>query len=383
MVFPALRVSIACLLTTLAINANLWSRGKEIVLDDNWYYVVHPDGKKVSIASYRTGGEPRAEVIFSPDSTHVAYTEDNGTGWEGQGRDLRYCKVDGSDRTTIVSTSASIRYIDWIRVSGNEYIVFVEWAAGTEGTGHVKVYDFGRREMIFDTLGTSLVRIGDSAVFLVSDYLFSWSLVYILDLRGSVPRVFGFDALGETDTRLESPFCTRGELRNSKPGLRVAPVGFIPVYWPHDHLGELKYIDLVRESFEFRRLSCLVLSPSERFIAFCATGERFTCNGLLDTKTQRTHALRFLVGSFDGQPCWSPNSEYVAFINLVGGRGKYINVFSIDSVLSSKNPMIIKKNFERPTDKSFEICFSPDSDTLYYEASGWGKPDSGKLTIRR
>jgi hypothetical protein len=45
--------------------------------------------------------------------------------------------------------------------------------------------------------------------------------------------------------------------------------------------------------------------------------------------------------------------------------------------------MIIKKNFERPTDKSFEICFSPDSDTLYYEASGWGKPDSGKLTIRR
>lgn len=381
---PPVFITLLFLLSVfLLTNADLWSGGKEIVLEDYWYYVIHPDGKKVSIGPYRTGGEPRVEVIFSPDSSYVAYTIGNGTGWEGQGRDLCYCKTDGSERTVILSSDASIRYLYWIKVLEKEYIVFVHWATGFEGMGHVKVYDFHQHQIVFDTLGTSLVRIGDTAKFLVSDYLFSWRMAYILDLGGSVPQISGFEGLAETKSVTKSSSCVHARLQQTKPELRVAPVGFIPAYWPHDSYNVSEYVDLVRKAFEFTRLSCLVLSPNQRFVAFSATGDRFTCNGILDTKSHKTHALRFFLGSFDGQPCWSPNSEYVAFINLVGGRGKYINVFSIDSVLSSKNPMIIKKNFERPTDKSFEICFSLDSDTLYYEASGWGKPDSGKLTIRR
>jgi hypothetical protein len=377
------RILVLFLVLFLSANPEVWSSGKEIVLENDWYYVLHPDGKKVSIGPYRTAGEPRAEAIFSPDSSWVAYTRDNGTGWEGQGRDLCYCRVDGTERTTIVSTDASIRYVHWVNTQQKNYILFIQWATGFEGIGHVKVYDLGKKRLAFDSLGTSLVRIGESGRFLVSDYLFSWKTVYILELGGDVPTTLGLDDLRPTDSELEGLPCAAAQLQDSRPDLRVAPVGFIPGYWPHDHLGKLKYIDLVRRSFEFTRLSCLVPSPDRRFLAFSATGDRFACNGLLDTKRQRTYALRFILGTFDGEPCWSPNSQYVAFINLVGDRNKFINVFAIDSVLRFRDPMIIKRSFERPTDKSFRLCFSSDSDTIYYEASGWGKPESGKLSVRR
>jgi hypothetical protein len=360
----------------------LWSKGKEIVLEDNWYYVIQPSGEKVSIVSTWTGGEPPIEVIFSPDSNYVAYTASNGTGFEGEGRDLFYCKTDGSEKNLVLSSNTSIRYLYWVRVAQKNYILFDQWGS-QEGLGHVRVYDFVKHLMVFDTLGTSLVRIGDTAKFLVSDYLFSWSIAYILDLNKGIPRTYGFEATGEFGSDSGRTNCAYSTIKRTVPELRVAPVGFIPPYWPHDSYNVSDYIDLVRKAFEFTRLTCLVSSPSTRFLAFSATGERFTCNGILDTKTQKTHALRFFLGTFDGQLCWSPDGEYVAFINLVDSRNKFINVFSIDSVLNSKYPMITKKEFERPTAKSFKICFSLNSDTLYYEVPGGFRDESGQIIIRR
>jgi hypothetical protein len=376
------KILIFTLSILLLMNVALWSKGKEIVLEDYWYYVTHPDGKKVSIVSARTGGEPHVEVIFSPDSNYVAYTGSNGTGFEGEGRDLFYCKTDGSEKTLILSSNTSIRYLYWVKAAHKNYILFDQWGSQEE-LGHVRVYDFVKHFVVFDTLGTSLVRIGDTAKFLVSNYIFSWSIVYILDLNKEIPRTYGFEATGEFGLDSGRTNCAYSTIKRAAPELRVAPVGFIPPYWPHDSYNVSDYIDLVRKAFEFTRLTCLVPSPSVRFLAFSATGERFTCNGILDTKTQKTHALRFFLGTFDGQPCWSPNSEYVAFINLVDSRNKFINVFSIDSVLNSKYPMITKKEFERPTAKSFKVCFSANSDTLYYEVPGGFRDESGQIIIRR
>jgi hypothetical protein len=362
---------------------DLWSKEKEIVWEDYWYYVVLPDGKKVSIVSARTGGEPHVEVIFSPDSNYVLYTAGNGTGWEGQGRDLYYCKTDGSQRTLMVSTEHGIRDLNWVKTRDKRYIVFTEWGSGEEGMGHVKVYDFDKHDMVFDTLGMYLVRIGDTTRFLVNSYLVSEKMAYILDVSGPRFKISNLDSFAKPEFDTSRFRCTEATLQQTAPELRVAPVGFIPAYWPHDLYDKSEYIDLVRKSSEFKRLSCLVPSPDGRFMAFSATGDRFTCNGILDTKTHKTHALRFFLGTFDGQPCWSPNSEYVAFINLVGGHGKYINVFSIDSVLTSKSPMVAQEQFERPTDKYFVICFSSDSHTLSFDVTGSGRPNLGEITIRR
>jgi len=382
-ILPMLRILCFCLGILLLTSADLWSKEKEIVLENHVYYVIHPNGKKVNIVSSRAPGGPWIEVVFSPDSTYVTYTADNGTGFEGQGRDLYYCRTDGSERTVVLCTSAGIHDLNWLRTGEKQYIVFVEWESGGKDVGLVKAYDFDEARTVFDTAALNLIRIGDTPKLLVNAFLFRDQMAYVLDLSKIPFATFNLDSLGKIESDTIRIRCTHAVLQHRAPELTGRWVGFIPTYWPHEPYNVSKYIDLVPNSVEFTRLSCLVPSPNDRFVGFSATGRRFTCNGILDTKTHKTHALRFFLGSFDGQPCWSPNSEYVAFINLVGGRGKYINVFSIDSVLSSKNPMIIKKNFERPTDKSFEICFSPDSDTLYYEASGWGKPDSGKLTIRR
>lgn len=365
------------------MNIALWSKGKEIVLENDMYYVIHPDGKKVSIVSSRSPGGPFVEVIFSPDSDYVAYTADNGTGWEGQGRDLYYCEIDGSERTLVLSTSAGIGRLNWVKTQEKQYIVFLQHAGGMEDMGHVRVYDLDKHHIVFDTLGLGLIRIGETAEFLVNDFLFSKRMAYILDLSKTPFRALNLDSLGKAEFDTSSPGCAYAVLQETTPEFRRAPVQFIPEYWPHDPYNQSDYIDLVRIYPEFNRLSCLVPSPNGRFVAFSATGTRFTCNGILDTETRKTHALRFFLGTFDGQPCWSPSSEYVAFINLVDSRNKFINVFSIDSVLNSKYPMITKKEFERPTAKSFKICFSSDPDTLYYEVPGGFRDESGQIIIRR
>jgi hypothetical protein len=379
---PTFRILVFCLAIVFSTNAALWSRGKEIVWEDYWYYVLHPNGEKVAIVSARTGGEPRVEVVFSPDSNYLAYTEGNGTGWEGSGRDLRYCKTDGSQRTLMLSTEDGIRDLNWVKARDKQYIVFTQWGSG-EAMGHVKVYDLDKHNTVFDTLGMYLVRIGDTARFLVNSYLVSEKMAYILDVSEPQFKISSLSSFAKPEFDTSRFRCAEATLQQTAPELRIAPVGFIPAYWPHDLYDKSKYIDLVRKAFEFKRLSCLVPSPNRRFVAFSATGARFTCNGILDTKVQKPHALRFFLGRFDGQPCWSPNSDYVAFINLVDSRNKFINVFSINSVLNSKYPMITKKEFERPTAKSFKICFSSNSDTLYYEVPGGFRDESGQIIIRR
>lgn len=380
--FPTFRILVLCLAIAFSTNADLWSRGKEIVWEDYWYYVLHPNGEKVAIVSARTGGEPRVEVVFSPDSNYLGYTEGNGTGWEGSGRNLCYCKTDGSQRTLMLSTEDGIRDLNWVKARDKQYIVFTQWGSG-EAMGHVKVYGFDKHNTVFDTLGMYLVRIGDTARFLVNSYLVSEKMAYILDVSEPQFRISSLDSFAKPEFDTSRFRCAEATLQQTAPDLRAAAVGFIPAYWPHDFHDKSEYIDLVRKSSEFKRLNCLVPSPDGRFMAFSATGGRFTCNGILETKTHKTHALRFFLGTFDGQPCWSPNSEYVAFINLVGGHGKYINVFSINSVLTSKSPMIAQEEFDRPTDMYFVICFSLDSHTLSFDVTGGRRPNLGEITIRR
>jgi hypothetical protein len=378
-----LKILIFALCTLFSIHPELWAKGKEILLENQWYYVLHSDGRKTSIVSSQAGGYPEIEIIFSPDSNYVVYTAANGSGWEGQGRDLYYCTVDGKEKSIIQSSGASISYLYWVKVLGKEYILFMKLAAGSEAMGHVSVYDYHSKSIVFDSLGRSLVRIGDTGNFLVSDYLFSWDFIYFLDLYKSIPKRSSFDSFIKSESDTSNLSCTSANISPISPELRTKPIGFIPAYWLHDSFEVSKYIDLIRQAFEFTRLSCLIPSPDGRFVAFSATGRRFTCNGLLDTEFHKTQALRFFLGTFDGQPCWSPNSKYVAFINPANSRSKFINVFSIDSLTDYNYPMIAQKVFECPADKYIHMCFSSDSDTLAYEIDTGFNKSSGNFTIGR
>lgn len=359
--------------------AELWSKGKEIVLENDIYYVIYPDGKKVSIVSSEALGGSPIEVVFSPDSNYVVYIASNGGGFEGEGRDLYYCKTDSSERTLVVSTSAGIGGLNWIKTVEKQYIVFLQ---GIEDMGHVRVYDFDKHRMVFDTVGLGLVRIGNTATFLVNDFLFSEKKAFVLDLSKTPFVISKLDSLRGIGSDTSETRCAHASIGQApEPGWRW--VGFVPPDWPHRPYNVSDYIDLVFRQCEFTRLSTLVPSPNNRFVAFSATGAKFTCNGILDTETHKPYALRFFLGTFDAWPCWSSSSKYVAFINPVDFHNKFINVFSIDSILNSKYPMVADKKFECPADKYIKTCFSSDSDTLYFEVTGCGKVESGELTLRR
>lgn len=386
-ILPMLRILCFCLGILLLTNADLWSKEKEIVLENHVYYVIHPNGEKVVIASTRTAGGPPVEAIFSPDSSYVAYTTSSGLGWEGAGRDLCYCKSDGSEKTLILSSTTVIQHLNWITATGKEYIVFVHSGADPEGRAHVKVYDFGAKEIVFDTVGHTLTRVESAARFLVGDFTSSAKRPYTLDLEKITRRPFKFDdpEIAAADVVASPCVYIADDQTTLESQMTVSDImEFVPEAWPYSY-NESEYIDLVPCFPEFSMVTSWISSPNHRFIAFSVNGKRFTCNGIIDRKTNKTYPLRFFLETFDGEPCWSPNNRYVAFFNPAGNYRKYINVFSVDSVLSFRDPMVDQTTFFSSADKILKICFSENSDTLYFDVDrfGKGKVTTGQMIIRR
>jgi len=84
----------------LLINSVAESKAPELISENGFYYVIQPNGGKTAIVAEH---EPQAPNIaqVSPDGQYVFYTTANGLGFESEGRDLYYCKIDGTGRTFI------------------------------------------------------------------------------------------------------------------------------------------------------------------------------------------------------------------------------------------------------------------------------------------
>lgn len=163
----AIKTLIATIFILFAIST-VKSQDLKIVKENRRYYVLFPDNNKVEIAKEHEGGAPNV-VILSPDSKYVFYTRGNWLGFESSGKDLFYCRPDGTERTFLRKLGGSVVNVQWINKDGHNYILFSEVAAGL-GWETADLYDFDNRKLILKIRDWRLERIEESLCFTIMDY---------------------------------------------------------------------------------------------------------------------------------------------------------------------------------------------------------------------
>jgi hypothetical protein len=133
-------------------NSIAESNAPEIILENGFYYVVQPNGKKVAIVSEQ---KPFAlnKAKLSPDGRYVVYTTSNGLGFECEGRDLFSCKTDGTKRTFLQKFQAHVK--DWIWVTKGKNSFLIVNLDGEGGPG-IWVLDFNKKKLLLSFSGDSV-----------------------------------------------------------------------------------------------------------------------------------------------------------------------------------------------------------------------------------
>jgi hypothetical protein len=127
----------------------------EIILENGFYYVIQPNGEKVAIVSEE---EPNAlnKAKLSPDRQYVVYTTANGLGFESEGRDLFYCKTDGTQRTFLHKFPAHVNDWIWVTKDKNNFLIVILDGMGGPG---IWVLDFNKKKLLLSFSGDSVERV--------------------------------------------------------------------------------------------------------------------------------------------------------------------------------------------------------------------------------
>ncbi len=137
-------------------NSIAESDAPEIILENGFYYVVQPNGEKVRIVKrFETGSLNRAKL--SPDRHYVFYTVGNGLGFEGEGRDLFYCKPDGTDRTFVYKFEMALD--DWIWLTKDKRNFLIVINKGSMSGPGIWVLDFDQKKLLLRFYGDAVEKI--------------------------------------------------------------------------------------------------------------------------------------------------------------------------------------------------------------------------------
>jgi hypothetical protein len=165
--FPKSILVIVLLIVNLA-TSRASSLEPEIVRQDRKYFVLFPGGMKVEIVKEHEGGALNAAVL-SPDQKWVFYTDMADIGFESSGKELFYCKSDGTERTFLRKVGGAVVNVNWIQEDGHNYILFREVFAGL-GWGTLDLFDFDNRKVILRIKDWGLERIEDTDCFTIIEY---------------------------------------------------------------------------------------------------------------------------------------------------------------------------------------------------------------------
>src|SRR3990170_1715474 len=97
------------------------------------------------------------KLTLSPDEKYVAYTISNWLGFENDGRDVFYCKVDGSERIFLHKFQICVHTLLWESSDGRSYIFVVPKNCGIGG--QIQVIDWQSKNVILTCPGDSLAEI--------------------------------------------------------------------------------------------------------------------------------------------------------------------------------------------------------------------------------
>jgi hypothetical protein len=280
----------------LAKSSNL-----KIIRENRRYYVLFPDSNKVEIVKAHEGGAENIAVL-STDAKYVFYTDCNWLGFESSGKDLFYCKPDGSERTFLHKLEGYVGYVEWLKKNGHNYLLFVEGIAGAE-TATIDLFDFDQRMMLLKMKGWDFERMKTGDCFILKDQ--SGNLM--------------------TDSKI----CLDSLLLRSDPDKYNVSVykGYANPHFLFLSTRKEAFLDpqfsLIYVSDEkdfgalYGGLGHCFISPFKRYSVFCINLESKSWVGVLNHDTNKFQYMDSMnIGKYNYNFVWSDKENLLGFIKI-------------------------------------------------------------------
>lgn len=323
----------------------------KIVLENGYYYTQLENGEKYQIVKHQ---EPWAinNIVISPDQEFVAYTTANGLGFESEGRDVYYCKVDGSDKTFLHRFQNCIDSLLWQSVEGKNFMFVIPKNCQTDPE-EIQIVDLQSKQVILAFVGDSLVEVPGTDCYKVyyrheppPTGRQKVCLQDLLSVRGPDSVNVGFFTSWDS-----------GDIYSSTQSEPVLKLSDLP------ELSKSLGKDFGR-FLEGRYFYITYIFPTSQNNRIVFIGEASTLGlfGIFDLNEKKLLSLDYSNDQRFLNASWSPDGIRFAVIRMSNWQ-KYIDFYEVDE----EGKVDLIKTYRVPTNQSLsDLKWSDDSKKFYY-----------------
>jgi len=326
----------------------------KIILENGYYYTQLETGEKFKIVKQVDWALNK--IVFSPDGKYLAYTTSNGLGFENKGRDVFYCKVDGSERIFLHKFDLFVDSLLWDTYRGKDFI-FVIFEYCHLGYGGIQIIDIKSGNIILTLLGDSLsMAQGEDCYQLFCfgelvqkgrDKICLEDLLTIKEPDSLNVRFFAGWSSGDIYiSNKRDPLLRFGDPKNPP------------------NQDELSLRSLLR-SGEYP-VSKIIPNIENNRIAFYGKRDNFGFFGTLDLENKKLLLFDLSDSLKFSYPIWSPDGCHLALLRKTSSRS-YIDFYGV----GDEGKMVRIKTHQITTDRPVtDFEWSKDSNTFYFSIFG-------------
>jgi hypothetical protein len=292
------------------------------------------------------------KLTLSPNEEYVAYTTSNGLGFENEGRDVYYCKIDGSKRTFLHKFDFSVDTLLWVYFEDRDFIFVISWDCYQENGG-IQVLDLAFKNLILTFQGNELKKIEGTNCY----------QVYCLDKPVQKERericLEDLSTIKEPDTLNLRFFAgwSSGDIYISTERDPLIKFGD-PTTSPNQ--DELSLRSLLWSGR--CPVSKIIPDIENNRIVFYGERDNFGFYGAFDLENKKLLLFNLSDSLKFSDPVWSPNGGRLALLRKNNWE-TYVDFYEVDE----KGEMYQIKTYRVTTDRPIsDFRWSDDSKKFYY-----------------
>ncbi|MCJ7458091.1 MAG: hypothetical protein MUP17_03765 [candidate division Zixibacteria bacterium] len=321
----------------------------KIVSCDDYYCTQLATGEQHKIVKQVDWGLNK--LTLSPDEKYVAYTTSNWLGFENEGRDVFYCKVDGSERMFLHKFQICVHTLLWESSDSRSYIFVVPKNCGIGG--QIQVIDWQSKNVVFTCAGDSLGEIpGTDCYEVYYNGNPPWAARQRICLHD-------LEAIKKPDSLNMRFFIGWGNWDIYISTQRDQILRFNELAKSTREQEQSLRNVMFREQFAHSKI---ISDAKDNVIVFFSNDKTSGFFGVVDTENKKlllfdkSNSLRF------SAPTWSPDGKRLAVLRT-SDWDRYFDFYEIDD----KGEMNLIKTYRVETDRALsDFRWSDDSKKFYY-----------------
>ena len=324
----------------------------QIILENGYYCTQLETGEKFEVVKQH---EPWAfnKIVLSPNEQYVAYTTSNGLGFESEGRDIFYCKVDGSEKTFLHKFRICVDTLLWESSDERNFIFVIpkDCAAGSKA---IAVIDVQAKNVILAFRGDSLLEIQGTNCYKVYYYgkpVETGRQEICLEELSTIKEpissnVSFFTSWSESDIYIST---------QREPVLRLRDLPKLA-----EGLGK-NFKDFIGDKYFY--ISEIDPAPDKNRIIFIGdVVENLWFFGILDSGNRKLLLFDYSDNLKFSNPTWSPDGSRLAILRM-NGWDKYIDFYDF----TGPEKIELIKTYKVMTDRPIsDFRWSSDSKKFYF-----------------